>query len=131
MQHFSGKSFIVWYCKTQILILTLFLGGLATDLPMVCKFKFVRYGYIKQNLVLNVSEVPYFQKCLRASYRPNCSQTDLVTDLPIVCKLKFVRYGSIKKKVTLYVPRFSSYGPLKSEVSNFQIWDISIFNLWF
>ena len=38
------------------------------------------------------------QQCRRASYRLNCSLTNLVTDLPMVCKFKFVRYGHIKKK---------------------------------
>ena len=38
------------------------------------------------------------QKRLRASYRLNCSQTDLATDLPMICKFKFVRYSRIEKK---------------------------------
>ena len=43
------------------------------------------------------------QKCFRASYWLNCSQTDLSTDLPMVCKFKFVHYCHMKKKkIVLY-----------------------------
>ena len=69
------------------------------------------------------------QQCRRASYRLNCSLTNLVTDLPMVCKFKFVRYGHIKKKIVLFVPRFNCDGPLKSEVSHFFLIIFSFFLL--
>ena len=45
----------------------------------------------------------------------------------MVCTFNFVRYGHIKKKLALFVPRFNSDGPLKSEVSQFKNLDFLIF----
>ena len=43
-----------------------------------------------------------------------------MTDLILVSKFKFASYSQVKK-IALYVPRFNSYSPPKSGVSDFQI----------
>ena len=43
-----------------------------------------------------------------------------MADLILVSKFKFASYSQVKK-IALYVPRFNSYSPPKSGVSDFQI----------
>ena len=90
---------------------------LATDLQMVCKFKFVCYGIIK------VLYVPWFNSggpiksdasifytfFIFSSHMLNCSKNDLETDLPMVCKFKLVRCSHSKIEFGALCVPFQKY----------------------